>query len=165
LYSVKNGATTIWERLNSFTLENGFGGNNSMNSFNHYSFGAVAAWMNSYSLGIQRDEKSPGFKHFILQPTPDPTGEMKYAKGHYDSVYGRIESAWKTTPIGWEFETTIPPNTSAIWILEEANQWEVLEHSKGEQKPLLGYKSKKVGSNLLTTLPSGKYHFKITKKK
>ena len=165
LYSVKNGATTIWERLNSFTLENGFGGNNSMNSFNHYSFGAVAAWMNSYSLGIQRDEKSPGFKHFILQPTPDPTGEMKYAKGHYDSVYGRIESAWKTTPTGWEFETTIPPNTSAIWILEEANQWEVLEHSKGEQKPLLGYKSKKVGTNLHTTLPSGKYHFKITKKK
>jgi alpha-L-rhamnosidase len=54
LYSVVNGATSIWERLNSYTVENGFGGNNSMNSFNHYSFGAVAAWMYNYSLGIQR---------------------------------------------------------------------------------------------------------------
>jgi alpha-L-rhamnosidase len=54
LHSVVNGATSIWERLNSYTVENGFGGNNSMNSFNHYSFGAVAAWMYNYSLGIQR---------------------------------------------------------------------------------------------------------------
>lgn len=42
LYSVEQGATTIWERLNSYTHEDGFGGNNRMNSFNHYSFGAVA---------------------------------------------------------------------------------------------------------------------------
>ncbi|HZH62143.1 MAG TPA: family 78 glycoside hydrolase catalytic domain, partial [Metabacillus sp.] len=72
LYSVENGATTIWERLNSYTVEDGFGGNNSMNSFNHYSFGAVGAWMMSHSLGIERDQDKPGFKHFILQPTPDP---------------------------------------------------------------------------------------------
>ena len=44
-----------------------------MNSFNHYSFGAVGAWMYNYSLGIERDENSPGFKHFILRPEPDPT--------------------------------------------------------------------------------------------
>lgn len=53
LYSVEQGATTIWERLNSYTHEDGFGGNNRMNSFNHYSFGAVGAWMYNYSLGIR----------------------------------------------------------------------------------------------------------------
>ena len=53
-------------------------------------------WMIAYSLGIQRDEKSPGFKHFILQPQHDPTGQMTYAKGFYDSMYGRIQSSWKT---------------------------------------------------------------------
>ena len=53
------GATTIWERLNSYTHTDGFGGNNRMNSFNHYSFGAVGAWMYNYSLGIQRDEAYP----------------------------------------------------------------------------------------------------------
>ena len=66
------GRDHIWERLNGYTVENGFGGNNSMNSFNHYSFGAVGQWMMAYSLGIQRDE--PGFQKFILQPEPDPTG-------------------------------------------------------------------------------------------
>lgn len=64
LYAIDQGATTIWERLNGYTIENGFGGNNSMNSFNHYSFGAVGQWMRAYSLGIQRDE--PGFRKFIL---------------------------------------------------------------------------------------------------
>ena len=72
LYAIDQGATSIWERLNGYTVENGFGGNNSMNSFNHYSFGAVGQWMMAYSLGIQRDE--PGFQKFILQPEPDPTG-------------------------------------------------------------------------------------------
>ena len=51
LYLVKNGATTIWERLNSYTHDDGFGGNNAMNSFNHYAFGAVADWMYRYCLG------------------------------------------------------------------------------------------------------------------
>ncbi|MGC4054713.1 MAG: hypothetical protein QM757_38180 [Paludibaculum sp.] len=51
LYAIDQGATSIWERLNGYTVENGFGGNNSMNSFNHYSFGAVGQWMMAYSLG------------------------------------------------------------------------------------------------------------------
>lgn len=51
-----------------------------MNSFNHYSFGAVGSWMYNYSLGIQRDEAFPGFKHFILKPAIDLAGKMKYAK-------------------------------------------------------------------------------------
>lgn len=113
LYPVKNGATTIWERLNSYTIENGFGGNNSMNSFNHYSFGAIAAWMYNYSLGIQRHPDHSGFKQFILQPTPDPSGQMTYAKGHYDSMYGRITSEWYIEDGGTRYRFVVPPNTSA----------------------------------------------------
>ena len=89
LYSVNQGATTIWERLNSYTKENGFDGNNSMNSFNHYSFGSIGAWMYNYSLGIERNEESAGFKSFILQPNPDFSKNMSYAKGYYDSMYGK----------------------------------------------------------------------------
>lgn len=115
LYPVKQGATTIWERLNSYTVDNGFGGNNSMNSFNHYSFGAVGAWMVNHSLGIQRDENHPGFKHFILNPVADPDGKMKFAEGYYDSYYGRIESKWSYSDnlkkITYTFN--IPANTSA----------------------------------------------------
>jgi alpha-L-rhamnosidase len=121
LYSVKNGATTIWERLNSYTVENGFGGNNSMNSFNHYSFGAVGAWMYNYSLGIQRDEDRPGFKHFILQPTPDPDGVMTWAEGHYDSMYGKIESAWSVKNGTLTYKATVPANATATVYIPTNN--------------------------------------------
>ncbi|PAE16187.1 alpha-L-rhamnosidase [Virgibacillus sp. 7505] len=113
LYSVKNGATTIWERLNSYTEEDGFGGNNSMNSFNHYSFGAVGAWMYKESLGIKRDPDHPGFKHFLLEPTPDPDQVMTWAKGHVDSMYGRIESSWKADNQAFSYDAVIPSNTTA----------------------------------------------------
>jgi alpha-L-rhamnosidase len=113
LYSVANGATSIWERLNSYTIENGFGGNNSMNSFNHYSFGAVAAWMYTHSLGIQRDSESPGYQHFILQPTPDPTGKITYAKGNVETMYGKIKSEWIKQGNQTTYRFTIPANTSA----------------------------------------------------
>lgn len=113
LYSVEQGATTIWERLNSYTHVDGFGENNRMNSFNHYSFGAVGAWMYAYSLGIMRDEANPGFKHFILSPRIDPTGKMTFAKGYYDSLYGRIESAWEVTADKVKYLFTIPANTTA----------------------------------------------------
>ncbi|MFC0274473.1 family 78 glycoside hydrolase catalytic domain [Metabacillus herbersteinensis] len=121
LYSVKNGATTIWERLNSYTVEDGFGGNNSMNSFNHYSFGAVGAWMYNQSLGIQRDPNNPGFKHFILQPTPDPDGVMTWAEGHYDSMYGRINSAWKVKNGTFTYSATVPANTTATVYIPSNN--------------------------------------------
>lgn len=131
LYAIDQGATTIWERLNGYTVENGFGGNNSMNSFNHYSFGAVGQWMMAYSLGIQRDEKSPGFKHFILQPQHDPTGQMTFAKGYYDSMYGKIQSSWQTAKDVLTYTVTIPANTSATLYLPAASAKAVKEGGQG----------------------------------
>lgn len=163
LYSVVNGATTIWERLNSYTVENGFGGNNSMNSFNHYSFGAVAAWMYNYSLGIQRDPDHPGFKHFVLQPTPDPDGVMTWAKGHYDSMYGRIESSWKQSGKQTTYQFTVPANTTATLRLPATSARQVKESSKKLKKAsgirLLGQE----GDRLLLELQSGSYEFVVSR--
>ena len=118
LYPVTQGATTIWERLNSYTHTNGFGGNNSMNSFNHYSFGAVGQWLINRSLGIERDEATPGFRHFILRPEPDPTGQMTFARGHLDTRFGRIESSWQLDQNGIvHYEFTVPQGTTATLIL------------------------------------------------
>jgi alpha-L-rhamnosidase len=134
LYSVEQGATTIWERLNSYTNTDGFGGNNRMNSFNHYSFGAVGAWMYSHSLGIARDENSPGFKHFILQPEPDATGQMTSAKGHYDSMYGRIESGWEQRGNSCRYRFVVPANTTATVYIPAQNEREVTENNKRASK-------------------------------
>ena len=117
LYPVEQGATTIWERLNSYTKDNGFGGNNSMNSFNHYAFGSVTNWIMQRSLGIARDEAYPGFKHFILRPEVDPTGELSFARGHYDSMYGRIESSWRKAGNSTIYTFTVPANTTATLYL------------------------------------------------
>jgi len=160
LYSVDQGATTIWERLNSYTVENGFGGNNSMNSFNHYSFGAVGAWMYSYSLGIQRDENEPGFKHFILQPTPDPTGQMTFAKGHYDSMYGRIESGWQVENGKLLYSATVPANTTATLYLPATSAKTITESEKAVDA-VNGVKFIKYeNGEAVFELQSGRYEFK-----
>ncbi|WP_088342068.1 alpha-L-rhamnosidase [Robiginitalea sediminis] len=130
LYPVINGATTIWERLNSYTLEDGFGGNNSMNSFNHYSFGAVASWMYNHVLGIQRDPSHPGFRHFGLHPTPDPDGVWQHAQGYYDSPYGRIESRWEYQEGVLVYQVRVPANTTAAFSLAASGPRAIREGGK-----------------------------------
>lgn len=121
LYSVTQGATTIWERLNSYTHKDGFGRNNRMNSFNHYSFGAVGEWMISRSLGIRTDESAPGFARFMLEPEPDPTGRVTFARGHYDSMYGRIVSGWSLNGGTTVYSFSVPANTTATLRLRASH--------------------------------------------
>jgi alpha-L-rhamnosidase len=121
LYPVEQGATTIWERLNSYTREAGFGGNNSMNSFNHYSFGAVGAWLMENSLGICVDARryaaGEGALPFVLAPEPDPTGEMTFARGHYDLPCGRIESGWEIAASETRYRFVVPTGARATLYL------------------------------------------------
>ena len=109
LYSVDQGATTIWERWNSYTKDRGFG-NVSMNSFNHYAYGAVAAWMFSTLAGIDSTPAVPGFKRIIIAPKPD---RRIVAETDYTSPYGIISTESQWTDKGWEFECSIPANTRA----------------------------------------------------
>jgi alpha-L-rhamnosidase len=163
LYPIEQGATTIWERLNSYTHTDGFGGNNNMNSFNHYAFGAVGAWMYNYSLGIRRDENSPGFKHFILKPEPDPTGKMTFAIGHYDSMYGRIESSWKTTNTVVIYNFIVPSNTSATLILN-ANDLKdiVINHTALKKVKEIKF-VKNEGNNFIFEVQPGIYEIQVHK--
>lgn len=161
LYPVKIGATTVWERLNSYTIKDGFGKNNSMNSFNHYSFGAVVAWMYNYSLGIKRDETSPGFKHFILQPEVDATGHLTSAQGYYDSMYGRIESRWECKDGATVYAFTIPANTSATVILPAASLHSVRLDGKHPNRRLTKAVFDKQKKQVRMELVSGKYEFLV----
>ena len=162
LYSVKQGATTIWERLNSYTHTDGFGGNNGMNSFNHYSFGAVGEWMCSRSLGIMRDENAPAFSHFFLKPHIDPTGMMTYAHGHYDSMYGSIYSGWEINDNEVTYRFIVPANTSASLSIPARSIDDVTESGNPLNSPVDGISSVSVTDSILTaTLSSGTYVFKV----
>ena len=110
LYSVDNGATTIWERWNSYTLEEGIHPK-SMNSFNHYAYGCVCEWLWESAAGISSDPAAPGFKHIIMRPIPDK--RFGYVKAEYNSVAGLIKSAWRYEGDTWIWEFTIPEGSTA----------------------------------------------------
>ncbi|MGN1076967.1 MAG: family 78 glycoside hydrolase catalytic domain, partial [Candidatus Gallimonas sp.] len=95
-YSVVNGATTMWERWNAFTAENGFG-DASMNSFNHYAYGSVGEWIFKYCLGFQPEatREGGGFKVLRVRPFVDFSGKINRVQGYYDSVRGRIDASWE----------------------------------------------------------------------
>lgn len=109
LYPVTQGATTIWERWDSFTHEKGFGGLCSMNSFNHYSFGCVLNWFYEYVLGIKLDGE-----HITIKPIF--TG-FKSAGGGFETSFGTIETAYEMSGGKVRFSCTIPENTEAELIL------------------------------------------------
>ena len=106
-YSIRNGATTIWERWDGWTEEKGFQ-DPGMNSFNHYAFGSVGRWLFNTVAGIDTD--GPGFKQIIIRPRP---ASITSAKASYDSINGRIVSDWKLEDGTFTLNVTIPANTTA----------------------------------------------------
>lgn len=106
-YMVSKGATTWWERWNGDT------GDPSMNSYNHYAFGSVMAWVYRRAAGIDTDPTGPGFHHLTIHPHFDPALPTLHVE--YDSAYGTIVSDWKQNQ--HRFTITIPPNTIATVIL------------------------------------------------
>jgi alpha-L-rhamnosidase len=107
-YSIKQGATSIWERWDGWTLEKGFQ-DPGMNSFNHCAFGAVYQWMIENLGGIRCDQA--GFHHFVIAPQLD--FEVSSADTTFDSVHGPIESHWTAQGNSLHLRVSIPPNTTA----------------------------------------------------
>ena len=157
LFPVKQGATTMWERWNSYTIKEGFG-DVGMNSFNHYAYGAVEEWIMSHNLGIQRDETQPAYKHILIQPEIDEI--FSYAKGGFRSVYGDISSAWKITKNGADIEFTIPANTTATFTLP-VNAMDDLKIKSGKKG--VSSQSFKNGKAVYE-LKSGSYKFTLNRK-
>ena len=114
LYSVDNGATTIWERWNSYTIDGGMGPNG-MNSFNHYAYGCVCQWIWETAAGIATDIAEPGFKHIIMKPVPDK--RLGHLDASFNSASGLIKSSWKYEGDTWVWNFTIPEGASATVTL------------------------------------------------
>jgi alpha-L-rhamnosidase len=109
-YSIRHGATTIWERWDGWTEDKGFQ-DPGMNSFNHYAFGSVGEWLYRFVAGIDTDPDAPGFKRVVVQPRPG--GGLTFARGTYDSVRGRVASEWRLEGERLRLKIVIPPNATA----------------------------------------------------
>lgn len=110
LFSVKMGATTIWERWDGWTPDKGFQ-NVIMNSFNHYSLGSCGEWLYGSVAGIDQDPSTPGFKQIIIKPVPG--GKLTEASGELKTIHGLVTSAWSSSNGNFTLTTTIPTNTTA----------------------------------------------------
>jgi alpha-L-rhamnosidase len=144
-FSIRHGATSIWERWDGWTPEKGFQ-DPAMNSFAHYSFGAVYTWMVANIGGIASD--APGWKQITIAPKLDP--RLDHAKVEYDSIRGRIATELKKDGPRLRLMVTIPANVTATVQLPTDDLESVTESGKAlsPATPRL-------------SLGSGVYHFQM----
>ncbi len=107
-YSINQGATTIWERWNSYSKEEGFNPMN-MNSLNHYAYGAIGQWMYERIAGIAPLEA--GYK--TIKIAPQPNEPLTSASASLNTPYGEVSSSWEIKEGTFNLEVVVPPNTTA----------------------------------------------------
>lgn len=110
LYPVKMGATTVWERWDGIKPDSTFE-TPTMNSFNHYSYGAIGDWMYRVVSGIDTRQDEPGYKHITIKPHRG--GNFTYANADYETPYGKVSSHWKLENGNFLLDVEIPANTTA----------------------------------------------------
>ncbi|MGC2887578.1 MAG: glycoside hydrolase family 78 protein [Candidatus Acidiferrum sp.] len=156
LYPVTKGATTIWERWDGIKPDGSFQ-DPSMNSFNHYAYGAIGDWMYRVLAGIELDEHAPGYKHTFIQPHPG--GGLTHASASVDSMYGRVASGWEIANGKLTVTIQVPANTTATVRLPNAKLAEVSEGGK----PLEGRadisRARQAEDAVMLEVGSGKYVF------
>lgn len=153
-YLIEHGATTTWERWNGDQMR----GDPSMNSYNHYAYGAVAEWMYRYGAGVDTVPSDPGFHTTYLHPNFDARlGSLNFT---YDSPYGPVASYWKMAGADVVWNVTVPPNSSARLAAESLKQYSV---TLGDQ-PLEQSSKVHLNDKHEYELPAGSYSFKMTMK-
>lgn len=123
-YMIEHGATTMWERWNGDQKMD----DPSMNSFNHYAYGAVAEWLYRYAAGIDESAEDPGFHRIVFHPQFDSS--LGEAKATYDSVYGPITSNWKVDGKSIKWDVVIPANATGLLYLPGGEATKILEGGK-----------------------------------
>lgn len=126
LYPVTRGATTIWERWDGIKPDSTFQAV-TMNSFNHYAYGAIGDWMYRRMAGLDAD--APGYKTLRIEPRPG--GGFRHAAADLQTLYGLAASHWRAGEAGdLTFEITVPPNTAATVVLPTADAGRIRESGK-----------------------------------
>jgi alpha-L-rhamnosidase len=154
LYPVKMGATTIWERWNGIRTDSTFEPA-SMNSFNHYAYGAIGDWMYRRMVGIDNSDGHIGYKHATIKPYLG-TG-FTHAKGELQTYYGKISNGWKIEGDRLNMEAEIPVNTTAI-IYFPSTKNVMVNGKRAEEVTGLKFLSTENGYSVFSA-GSGKYVF------
>ena len=109
-YMIENGATTIWELWNGNTADP------AMNSGNHVMLlGDFLVWLYEDLAGIKPAPDSPGFGKLVMKP--HPLDGLDHVKASHRSPHGLIESEWTFSGDEFNWQLSIPPNTTASILL------------------------------------------------
>ena len=127
LYPVTMGATTIWERWNSM-MPDGTIPDNGMNSFNHYSYGAIGEWLYREAAGLK--EAEPGFKKICVRPHPG--GGFSFMKAELNTPYGKAVSHWTLEGNHFTLNVEVPFNTTADIYLPTADGYKLYTVGSGK---------------------------------
>jgi len=159
LYPVKMGATTIWERWDGEKPDSSFQ-TPGMNSFNHYSYGAIGDWMYRVVAGLDTYEDGPGYKHISI--IPHAGGGLTMAAADLETHYGKISSHWKMENGRLILDVEIPVNTQATILIPATATQKVTESgiSLADVKDLRVSPADK--GTVHVDAGSGKYHFEIS---
>ena len=111
LYSVKQGATTIWEHWDGKNDKGEFWSKD-MNSFNHYAYGSVADWV--YEVGCGIKPLAPAFEKILI--APHPTDKIDMLSARIDTKFGTVVSKWRHFEGKIRYEITTPVDDTLIMI-------------------------------------------------
>lgn len=169
-YEVVNGATSVWERWDSYTVEHGFNGrdgkqNASMNSFSHYAFGAVMEWAYRQLAGI--DAVDAGFRRLRIAPRPPSPGSnperrpVEWVEATYRSINGPVAVKWRRIAEGVAYEVALPANTTATVVLPGAVTERVREGGRAlaQAEGVLAVRT--VGDTVEVDVGAGSYGFVV----
>lgn len=161
LYPVKMGATTIWERWDGIKPDGTFQVP-SMNSYNHYAYGAIGDWMYRVMVGLDTYEDGTGYKHSKIEPHIG--GGFTNASASLQTYYGKLSNSWRVTGDQLLMEVEVPANTTATVFVPAKSADDITESGAPlTQSKDIKLLETKEGSVKLS-LGSGKYQFAVNKK-
>jgi len=154
-YLVGHGATTMWERWNGDQMR----GDPSMNSYNHYAYGAVADWIYTYGAGIDATAADAGYHTVYLHPTFDARlGSLDFS---YASRYGQIHSSWSVKGSTAVWNLRIPPNATAELPLTTSQQASFSLDGAPIASSKRVHATGETGGRATYLLPAGTYSFSV----
>lgn len=153
-YSIRHGATTIWERWDGWTDHAGFQ-SPAMNSFNHYSLGSVGDWLFGRVAGIDQTPDSVAYHELLLRPLPG--GRLTSARAEQETVRGKVACGWSLADGRITVTVTVPPGSTALLEIPTPDPDHVLESGApvGDRPGVLGVEPSATGATV--RLASGRY--------
>jgi alpha-L-rhamnosidase len=155
-YSIDQGATTMWERWNSYSHEKGFGPVG-MNSFNHYAYGVIGQWIVERLVGLAPDPVQPGYRHLLVRPLLH--SPLTMAKANLETRYGPAAISWTRNGHTVRLTVLVPPNATATVRLPAttatAARWTNAPRGREAATALAGGEAR-------FDVPAGRHEFEVT---